>query len=40
VSWEDDVLVNPDSWPPYDFYFPGDHETCQCDFIPRLEAGQ
>jgi len=29
-SWEDDVLGNDLDWPPYSHFFPGDHETCQC----------
>lgn len=31
LTWEDDVLANTDGWPDYDFYFPGDHNGCECD---------
>lgn len=30
-SFDSDTLVNTDAWPPYDFYFPGDHDGCQCE---------
>jgi hypothetical protein len=32
-SWTDDVLANNDSWPDVDFFMPGDHDGCSCDFM-------
>jgi hypothetical protein len=32
ASFTDDVLANPDDWPENDFFFPGDHDGCSCDF--------
>jgi hypothetical protein len=39
ADWDDPVLTNNDSWPPFPFLFPGDHDYCQCDYIPALESG-
>lgn len=30
TSWTDEALVNSGSWPEAAFYFPGDHDGCQC----------
>jgi len=27
-------------WIPFDYFMPGDHDGCQCDFIPTLIAGE
>jgi len=40
ASWDDDVLANTEDWPDTPFFFPGDHDTCQCDYLPALEAGE
>ena len=32
TSFDDDVLANNDGWPDNDYYFPGDHDGCSCDF--------
>lgn len=39
TDWNDDQLTNPDSFPDSDYYYPGDHDGCQCDYIPTLQAG-
>lgn len=31
-SFDDDVLTNDTGFPENDFYFPGDHDGCSCDF--------
>lgn len=31
-TWDADVLTNNEPWPPVDFYYPGDHDTCQCTY--------
>jgi len=36
VNFDDDVLANGDSFPETDFYFPGDHNGCICDFEPVI----
>lgn len=33
TDWSDDVLSNVESWPPFSFYYPGDHFGCQCDTV-------
>lgn len=33
-TWEDPVLTNTEGWPDVDFFRPGDHDWCQCDFVP------
>ena len=30
TSWTDEALANPDSWPEGGWYYPGDHDGCQC----------
>lgn len=40
TSWDDPVLTNDEGWPDFPYYFPGDHDTCQCDYLPALEAGE
>lgn len=39
-TFTDDVLANPDSFPAYDYYTPGDHDGCSCDFYPLWEQGE
>ena len=31
-NFDDDVLANAEDWPEVDYYFPGDHPGCSCDF--------
>ena len=31
-SFDDDVLANPDDFPENQYFFPGDHDGCSCDF--------
>jgi hypothetical protein len=38
VNFDDDVLANGDSFPETEFYFPGDHAGCICDFEPVILA--
>lgn len=38
-SFEDDVLANGEDWPDNDFFYPGDHDGCQCDWAPVLGEG-
>jgi hypothetical protein len=33
TSFTDDVLANPDSFPDVEFYLPGDHDGCVCDYV-------
>lgn len=40
TDWDDEILTNTEGWPDTDFFYPGDHDTCQCDYIPALEAGE
>jgi hypothetical protein len=35
-NFDDPVLANPNSFPPYGFYMPGDHTGCICDFEPTI----
>lgn len=35
-NFDDAVLANSHSFPPYDFYLPGDHSGCICDFEPII----
>jgi hypothetical protein len=37
-SWDADVLYNPEPFPPADFFAPGDHDGCLCDFEVVLVA--
>lgn len=38
-SWDDQVLANDEGWPDA-FFRPGDHDGCQCDFVPvGLDGG-
>lgn len=32
TGWTDDILVNQDEWPDVDYFIPGDHDGCSCDF--------
>lgn len=34
TNFDDDVLANDEGWPPFEFYMPGDHDGCLCDFVP------
>jgi hypothetical protein len=31
-NWTDDVLANNGDWPDRDYFMPGDHDGCTCDF--------
>lgn len=33
-TFQDDVLLNDLDWPDFEYFFPGDHLGCQCDFAP------
>lgn len=33
LTWQDPQLFNSDTFPPLDYYAPGDHQGCQCDFM-------
>lgn len=33
---EDDQLANDEDWPPEDYYYPGDHDGCNCGLIPLV----
>jgi len=35
-NFDDPVLANPNSFPPFGFYMPGDHTGCICDFEPTI----
>lgn len=35
-QFDDQVLANPHSWPPFAHYIPGDHAHCRCDFEPII----
>lgn len=37
-NFDDEVLANPESFPEFAFYIPGDHAGCQCDFMPLLAS--
>jgi hypothetical protein len=39
AQWDDEALVNNKDWPATDFYFPGDHQYCQCDAA-RIISGE
>jgi hypothetical protein len=32
TSFTDDALANTGDWPENDYYFPGDHDGCSCDY--------
>lgn len=36
-SWTDEKLTNDLDWPDFDFFFPGDHEYCTCDYLQLLD---
>jgi hypothetical protein len=36
VNFDDDVLANSDSFPSGNYYMPGDHDGCLCDFEPII----
>jgi len=36
ASYDSPEMVNGSGWPPFGFYFPGDHFGCQCDSVPFL----
>ena len=36
ASFEADALANTGDWPENQFYFPGDHQGCTCDFMPIM----
>lgn len=33
TSWDDDVLINNEGWPPNPYFFPNDHVNCGCDVL-------
>lgn len=35
-NFDDEVLANPEPWPPFAYYTPGDHDYCQCDVEPII----
>lgn len=35
ANFDSDVLSNDNSWPPYTYFTPGDHDFCQCSVIPN-----
>ena len=39
ANFSDPVLFNPDEWPDVEFFRPGDHLYCQCDFAPAFTEG-
>lgn len=39
VNFDDDVLANDAGFPEVDFFFPGDHDGCVCDFEPIIMSG-
>ena len=32
TNWTDEILANQGEWPDVDFFAPGDHDGCTCDF--------
>jgi hypothetical protein len=36
-SWSSPILASDGGWPYVDFYYPGDHLYCQCDFAPSFQ---
>jgi hypothetical protein len=38
-SWTDDVLANEDEFPDREFFAPGDHDGCSCDFTANWSGG-
>lgn len=40
ANFDDAVLVNAEPWPPTEFYLPGDHDGCRCDFMPIFAERQ
>jgi hypothetical protein len=38
VNFDDDVLTNNEGFPEYDFFMPGDHPGCICDYEPIVIA--
>jgi len=37
-NFDDPQLINGSSFPPYAYYFPGDHTGCICDFEPIIQT--
>jgi hypothetical protein len=37
-GWTDDVLANTGGFPDRDYYMPGDHDGCGCDFYVNWES--
>ena len=33
-SFDDAALANSDTWPSVEYFIPGDHVGCTCDFLP------
>jgi hypothetical protein len=38
-DWTDDALLNQDEWPDVDYFIPGDHDGCSCDFAVNWSNG-
>lgn len=39
TNFDDPALINGSTWPPNQFFYPGDHRGCLCDFEPVLIEG-
>jgi hypothetical protein len=37
-SWTDEALVNNEAWPDVDYFMPGDHDGCSCDYFVNWQA--
>lgn len=35
TGFDDPALANTNGWPDNQFYIPGDHDGCDCDFVPQ-----
>lgn len=36
-DYDDPALANGQPFPPFDFYFPGDHSGCRCQAVPTID---
>lgn len=39
-AWDDERLFNAEPWPADDYYYPGDHDGCQCYTVQQLTAAE
>jgi len=39
-TFDSEVLANDGSFPDYDYYAPGDHDGCSCDFTPLFSVNE